>query len=414
VVRENSAIAFCFIETTPSNVNCSRDSASSHKIHILYFSELLIFTMDKVNNRISNINLDGGADKGKTTDPKVSSESRSSSVERPNSAEGTPFGGTSGQSGFKTQKAGKQPVGGARPDEPEKSSVVIEVLPRDGPKQTKDTSTRGPKHVNPPNEGISKFAIARRKLREAKAASAGATAGRNQGTSKRPASGTPGSTERHSKYPKHLPSYKSVVAESLKLAIHHKGLPFKSLTEDESSKVIKVICDALDQVGMDEEPLQFERTGKVQGILTLECSDLYSYGWLVGKVSSLDFGFSVESTCWTDLPQRKKVCFWINRSINQDADYVLNRLGIQNRTLRVEKWSIDMIKPGANQKVGCNFVFYIDEESFQALQAMDFRPRFQLFRIQAFLWDSEVDTEDEAELQQPELAGDKDMDDGGG
>ena len=61
--------------------------------------------------------------------------------------------------------------------------------------------------------------------------------------------------------------------------------------------------------------------------------------------------------------------------------------------LKTNLWSTLFAKPGIKGKDGSNIGYYVDDTSFQALEAMDMRPKFQLFCIQGY--DLEVTEEAE-------------------
>lgn len=159
----------------------------------------------------------------------------------------------------------------------------------------------------------------------------------------------------------------------MKLAVVPKDFPEKTLTEEQSELLQDALLERITP-SEDGEVAQFLSTQMRDGALIVVCANSWTKAWLENVISEIQpwEDADLEVKPGNILMRRAKVLFWVPKLYKKkEASRILELLQNQNKNLKTEDWKVVTRKEVPD---GVTLVLAINEQSFKALEAIDFKP----------------------------------------
>lgn len=171
------------------------------------------------------------------------------------------------------------------------------------------------------------------------------------------------------------------MAASHKVAVVEEGYPKAQMDPERLKAVQQSILEAYDHLTLQGSQVRFERCTFRSGYLIVTCADKDSAGWLKEIVPSLSpwEGASLQALDGEALP-KPHVCttFVQDEAEPVKVATILNRLGVSNRGLRTNLWTV---WGSTRSGKGTVWTFSMDTESMDYLKKANMEAYFGFGRL---------------------------------
>jgi Domain of unknown function (DUF4780) len=168
---------------------------------------------------------------------------------------------------------------------------------------------------------------------------------------------------------------------NLGVAIIDRRYPETQLDQGQANLIqTRLEEEVFNTPGGSEDIIQFQRTTFASGALWVTCGNEYTKAWLGERVRALGQpweGAELTTVDSKNLPRRPIVLAFVQDSAPEET-VVRTRLGQQNKGLRTGDW---LLKSRKVEKDGQTLTYSIDEASYRALEAANFKAYYGLGRV---------------------------------
>jgi len=181
--------------------------------------------------------------------------------------------------------------------------------------------------------------------------------------------------------------FSHMVKKSLQVAVVYKDDPKSEMKEEGKAHIWRQLTQLIDAMPQSSESTgpQFERSGLVQGVFKITCTDQRSLTWLKEAVQRIQphEGHSFQVMELSQLNRLKSVRVFVPGEIS-DPKVVLARLAKQNRGLDTSGWRL---LNRQEKEHGQLLILGMEDASLEVLRSMGGRAHLELSRVNFVLPD---------------------------
>lgn len=171
----------------------------------------------------------------------------------------------------------------------------------------------------------------------------------------------------------------------VEVAVVENGFPnvqMDSMMLEALEEAIMLAYEKVPEEGPPMLEVKFNRCTHKPGYLVISCADKVSTNWLIDIVPTLRpwKGAFFQTLVGDEIPKPLACTAYIpdSRGIRLTAERILARLKAANRQLNTHLW---IVSDEIRQDKGSEWTFFMDQESYEALQNVDMQPHLGMGRI---------------------------------